>query len=239
MCKELLFVGIYSNNASAWLKFKNVCRCVYVHVYHASALKKTLLRVPHHLQPDHRLKSPPLFQQQEIAAFMLWVIVTGKISHSRTTSRKLPPCKDHRSGFGWGLEVDPWVPKGQNKPGRILSAHLRRWLSSSGAAPGGSLHKGSTGALLFPTLQNERRQGREKTRFSYAAWLQVSSENESKEKDPNPSQRSKAGRGKLWWRLECVGKRTVIEILSPGKTKREIRGSNRWKPAQNLIKWSF
>lgn len=50
MCKELLFVGIYSNNASAWLKFKNVCRCVCEHVYHASARKKTLFRVPHHLQ---------------------------------------------------------------------------------------------------------------------------------------------------------------------------------------------
>lgn len=70
-CKERLFVGIYSNNASAWLKFKNACRCVSVHVYHASALKKRLLRVPHHLQPDHRLKSPPLLPQQEIAAFML------------------------------------------------------------------------------------------------------------------------------------------------------------------------
>lgn len=30
MCKELLFVGIYSNNASAWLKFKNACVCARV-----------------------------------------------------------------------------------------------------------------------------------------------------------------------------------------------------------------
>lgn len=40
MCIELLFVSIYSNDASAGLEFKNACPCVCVHVYLLLCLMK-------------------------------------------------------------------------------------------------------------------------------------------------------------------------------------------------------
>lgn len=93
LCKELLFVSIYSNNASAGLRFKNACWCVCTCITPLLRKKKKKSGLPvsdpqlqllsASLAAGSRFKIHILIAATGNSTSVLWVTVTGKIAHSR------------------------------------------------------------------------------------------------------------------------------------------------------------